>query len=102
MKKIVLFILLAVAAAVSCQNRSKETVAHIETIESSSIDMLCLEAETDMTQQAKVHICTGGSSKRYHSTSKCSGLRNCSGAIKEISADAAERMGRTPCKICCY
>lgn len=47
-----------------------------------------------------VYICTGGYSKRYHSTRSCKGLRNCGGTIKAISIEEAERMGRTPCQIC--
>jgi uncharacterized protein YceK len=48
-----------------------------------------------------VYICTGGYSKRYHSTRSCKGLRNCGGTIKAISIEEAEEMGRTPCQICC-
>ena len=47
-----------------------------------------------------VYICTGGSSKRYHKTNKCKGLRNCGGRIIAISQAEAEDMGRTPCQIC--
>ena len=47
-----------------------------------------------------VYICTGSSSERYHATSDCRGLRNCGGEIKAIPLDAAQEMGRTPCKIC--
>lgn len=47
-----------------------------------------------------VYICTGGSSKRYHATRSCKGLRNCGGTIKAISIEEAEEMGRTPCRIC--
>lgn len=47
-----------------------------------------------------VYICTGGFSKRYHSTPECSGLNNCQGEIKSISISSAQKMGRTPCKLC--
>lgn len=47
-----------------------------------------------------VYICTGGYSKRYHSTRSCKGLRNCGGSIKAISIEEAEQMGRTPCQLC--
>lgn len=47
-----------------------------------------------------VYICTGGYSKRYHSTRSCKGLRNCGGSIKAISIEEAEEMGRTPCQLC--
>ncbi len=47
-----------------------------------------------------VYICTGGYSKRYHSTPDCGGLNNCKGDIKAISLSSAQKKGRTPCKIC--
>ena len=52
------------------------------------------------TDEDKVYICTGGSSKRYHATDNCRGLGNCSGEIIDITIDEAEGLGRTPCKIC--
>lgn len=58
------------------------------------------EQEITTEQSAKVYICTGRSSKRYHKTSRCEGLRRCSGEIRAVSVAEAERMGRTPCKIC--
>lgn len=100
MKKIVLIALLAVAAAVVALSHNNAKA--VEPIDPYALEVLSLEAETDMTQQSKVFICTGGSSKRYHSTAKCSGLRNCGGSIKELTQEGAEKMGRTPCKICCY
>ncbi len=48
-----------------------------------------------------VYVCTGGSSKRYHKTSQCRGLENCSKNIKKVTLSYAEEtMKRTPCKIC--
>lgn len=55
---------------------------------------------TEETKEPTVYICTGGSSKRYHKTNKCKGLRNCGGRIIAISQADAEDMGRTPCQIC--
>jgi len=52
------------------------------------------------SEQTTVYICTGSSSKRYHKTNKCKGLRNCGGRIIAISKAEAEDMGRTPCQIC--
>lgn len=49
----------------------------------------------------KVYICTGGSSQCYHSRNTCSGLRRCSGEIKQITLEQAQKMNRRPCKICC-
>ena len=53
------------------------------------------------TKTETVYICTGGYSKKYHSSSECSGLDNCKGQIIEVSLyDAVNKYGRTPCKIC--
>lgn len=52
------------------------------------------------SNSAKVWVCTGGSSKRYHLTSKCKGLNSCRGDIKEITLEEAEDQGKTPCRIC--
>lgn len=48
----------------------------------------------------KVYICTGGSSKKYHATASCTGLRSCKGKIVKMDKAEAEKLGRTPCKIC--
>ena len=55
---------------------------------------------TDTKKPKTVYICTGKSSKCYHSSSSCRGLNRCSGTIKSISLEKAKRMGRRPCKIC--
>lgn len=47
-----------------------------------------------------VFICSGSTSKRYHSDPDCRGLSNCTGEIEEVSEEEAEDMGRTPCQIC--
>lgn len=52
------------------------------------------------TQGGMVYICTGSSSKRYHSSAECRGLSNCQGTIAKVSLEKARGMGRTPCKIC--
>jgi hypothetical protein len=60
-------------------------------------------AETSHNQQKdtdKVYVCTGKSSKRYHKTDKCKGLRSCSRDIIAVSVAKAKGMGRTPCKMC--
>lgn len=64
-------------------------------ITTSYSDTLIAEAS-----EQTVYICTGSSSKRYHKTNKCKGLRNCGGRIIAISKAEAEDMGRTPCQIC--
>ena len=47
-----------------------------------------------------VYICTGGSSKRYHKTDSCKGLDNCQASVKKVTLAYAEKIERTPCKIC--
>lgn len=47
-----------------------------------------------------VYICTGKSSKKFHATSNCMGLSNCSGTVKKVTKKEAVRLGRTPCKRC--
>lgn len=57
-------------------------------------------ASVPSSPNAKVWICTGESSERYHAYSDCKGLSNCRTNIEEISLQEAESMGRTPCRIC--
>lgn len=101
MKKILLIALLAIACTTSCQNEGKvnktsENVLAIATASSYAHDLL-----NPNTPGEKVYICTGSSSKRYHSRKNCRGLSNCGGTIKELTVEQAENQGRTPCKICC-
>lgn len=49
----------------------------------------------------KVYICTGYSSRCYHNSENCIGLRKCGGDIEKISVVNAEKKGRRPCKMCC-
>ena len=49
---------------------------------------------------AKVWVCTGESSERYHAHNDCKGLRNCRASVEEISLQEAESIGRTPCNKC--
>ena len=51
-------------------------------------------------EQTYVYICTGPSSKVYHTSPKCNGLRNCSKDIKKVTLEQAQQMGRRACKIC--
>lgn len=48
----------------------------------------------------EVYICTGSSSRRYHSDEDCLGLERCRGDIERVSIEDAEDMGRTPCRLC--
>lgn len=56
--------------------------------------------EMSQPQEKSVYICTGPSAKRYHAKKSCTGLKNCSGAVQQISLQKAKSMGRTPCKRC--
>lgn len=51
-------------------------------------------------KSSKVYICTGPKSKRYHYDSTCKGLSSCSGEVREVSLSEAQKMRRTPCRIC--
>ena len=46
-----------------------------------------------------VYICTGSSSKCFHSTRDCKGLNNCNGTIKALKVSKASKK-RRKCKIC--
>lgn len=47
-----------------------------------------------------VYYCTGPNAKKYHSTSRCRGLRKCSCRIVKCSKSDAQNKGFRPCKIC--
>ena len=47
-----------------------------------------------------VYYCTGPNAKKYHSTSRCRGLRKCSCRIVKCSKSEAQNKGFRPCKIC--
>lgn len=47
-----------------------------------------------------VYVCSGPTSKRYHSVDDCQGLSNCSGEILEMTQEEAEDIGKTPCRMC--
>jgi len=56
---------------------------------------------TSCQQQAQVYVCTGTQSERYHKTSACIGLQNCSKRIIKVTKDdAINEYNRTPCRIC--
>lgn len=55
---------------------------------------------TDTQRSKTVYACMSKTAKRYHSTPKCKGLRNCSKSVKKMSVSDAENRGLTPCKIC--
>lgn len=49
----------------------------------------------------KVAICTGPKAVKYHSKSDCRGLNRCSGSIRWITLEEAQKRHYKPCKICC-
>ena len=102
MKRILLVALFTIACATSCQNRGKETTASENVMAQAITSANTIDFSYFNTPgEEKVYICTGSSSKRYHSKKNCRGLSNCGGTIKEITVEQAEKQGRTPCKICC-
>jgi hypothetical protein len=55
------------------------------------------------TATANVYVCMGPSSKKYHRTSDCRGLNNCSTKIYEVTLKyAQEELRRTQCGAGCY
>ena len=56
--------------------------------------------DPDRYDGEEVYVCTGGSSKKYHSSAYCKGLRSCGGNIEKVYLEFAEEKGRTPCKMC--
>lgn len=47
-----------------------------------------------------VYVCTGPSSKKYHKTSSCRGLKNCSKEVVKVTLEKAKEMNRTACGYC--
>jgi len=48
---------------------------------------------------AKVLVCTGHYSKRFHSHI-CKGMKACKGEVEEVNLSDAKEMGLTPCGYC--
>lgn len=47
----------------------------------------------------EVYICKGGSSKVYHKTENCRGLKFCSSNVEKVSEEDAIKLGRRKCKL---
>lgn len=91
MKHLLILILLCVSVSLYAQD-NKPQKAQQKTTQDST-----------MKTQKKVeyvYICNGPSSKKYHKTSNCRGLSNCSTAKQKLSKADAMNKGRTACKIC--
>ncbi len=56
--------------------------------------------EISLAHGGTVYVCTGGSSKRYHKTNTCNGLRGCRAEIVATTVAEAEKAGKTPCRMC--
>lgn len=52
-----------------------------------------------ITNESDVFICKGGSSKVYHKSEKCRGLKFCSTNVDKVSEDDAIKLGRRKCKL---
>ena len=48
---------------------------------------------------SELYICKGGSSKVYHKSENCRGLKFCSTNIEKVSEDTAIKLGIRKCKI---
>ena len=51
-------------------------------------------------KNTKVYICNGPYAKKYHKTSDCKGLYNCSASIDKVSLEEAKNKGKTSCDYC--
>lgn len=65
-----------------------------------AIETIASHNEKQSYKSETVYICTGPSSKRYHKSNHCKGLRRCSGEVISVSKSKAVAQGKTPCKIC--
>lgn len=55
---------------------------------------------TIANRETYVYVCTGPNAKKYHSTSECRGLKNCSKEVKTVTLSYALEKGKTKCGIC--
>lgn len=91
------------AGCCDCKKTSAQASGVDSTAQADSAEVVTesVTEDHDSADEDMVYICTGATSKRYHSTYDCMGLSNCSGEIEEVSVSEAEDMGRTPCRRCC-
>ena len=52
------------------------------------------------TGETYVYVCTGPTSKKYHKTNTCRGLKSCSKEVVKVTLEKAKQMNRTPCGYC--
>lgn len=49
-------------------------------------------------ESTTVYVCNSPNAKRYHYTSGCKGLSNCTYKIVKIDIEKAKKDGKTPCR----
>ena len=59
-----------------------------------------VENANDSLQPGEVYIVASSGAKSYHSTKKCTTLKNARHRIKKISEEEAIQQGKAPCKRC--
>ena len=96
MKHIILVITIPLLFALTSCNGKANTAAY----DIADIEQDEWSYDEDSYGGDIVYVCTGGYSKRYHSTPDCRYLDNCKGEVREVDQQFAEEKGRTPCKAC--
>jgi len=92
--------LVALFATTSCGSKSKTSIHGIADIDHAEGEYDEWYQDDDIYGGDEVYVCTGGSSKKYHHTLDCKGLKGCSKEVRAVDQHFAEDKGRTPCKIC--
>jgi hypothetical protein len=64
-----------------------------------SLTIITLVFSSFTMLQSDVYICKGGSSKVYHKSEKCRGLKFCSTNVDKVSENDAIKLGRRKCKL---
>jgi len=88
MKAIILFVALFVGIQVSYSVMAQGDVSQKTTKTASD------------TKSGNVYVCSGKTSKAYHTNKNCAGLKKCKGEVKEYSEADAKAKGYTACKSC--
>ena len=59
-----------------------------------------VENANDSLQPGEVYVVASSSAKSYHSTKKCTTLKNARHKIKKMTEEEAVQQGKKPCKRC--
>lgn len=86
-------LIICVLDVVSCNDNRRQ-------LNHTTYSFVGIGDDPDRYDGEEVYVCTGGSSKKYHSSAYCKGLRSCGGNIEKVYLEFAEEKGRTPCKMC--